>query len=151
MQLGYAKFEDIDCVFNEEQGNIMLIAKNEKDGKLLVKADKKKNYFFEYAKSDCKNCYAYIEDTVSDIFNKTINLKTKFIIKNFCNEPISCMEIIGEDVDEFFSPSRYFYTLSKKGLLKDQNLIYKQNKVDEWKIKFEDKDIIISLSFGNIL
>lgn len=151
MQMGYAKFEDIDCVFNEEQGNIMLIAKNEKDGKLLVKADKKKNYFFEYAKSDCKNCYAYIEDTVSDIFNKTINLKTKFIIKNFCNEPISCMEIIGEDVDEFFSPSRYFYTLSKKGLLKDQNLIYKQNKVDEWKIKFEDKDIIISLSFGNIL
>ena len=30
--MGYAKFEDIDCVFNEEQGNIMLIAKNEKDG-----------------------------------------------------------------------------------------------------------------------
>ena len=83
MQMGYAKFEDIDCVFNEEKGNIKLIAKNEKDGNILLKADKKKNYFFEYVKSDCKNCYAYIEDTISDIFEKTINLKTKFIIKNF--------------------------------------------------------------------
>lgn len=151
MQMGYAKYNNIDCVFNEEQGNIFLIAKDKKDSYNLLKADKRKNYFFEYAKNDCKYCYAYIEDSISNIFDKTIQLKAKFIIKNFCDEPISYMEIIGEDIDDFFSPSKYFYELSKNGLLKDENLIYKQNKVDEWKIKFEDKEIIISLSFGNIL
>ena len=29
--MGYAKYNDIDCVFNEEQGNIFLIAKDKKD------------------------------------------------------------------------------------------------------------------------
>ena len=114
MQMGYAKYNDIDCVFNEEQGNIFLIAKDKKDSYNLLKADKKKNYFFEYAKNDCKYCYAYIEDSISNIFDKTIQLKARFIIKNFCDEPISHMEITGEDIDDFFSPSKYFYELSKK-------------------------------------
>lgn len=36
MQMRYSKFGDIGCVFNEENGNIFLIAKNKTDSYKLL-------------------------------------------------------------------------------------------------------------------
>ena len=146
----YATFHDVNCICTENDGIYELIALKKEDNKKLKCHFKDKNFFFHYTSFTNKNKSAFVEYIRSSA-GLGIQLKVKYAIENINNSPISYMQIIGESIDEFFDPTRYFYNLHKENKEEIGNVVYKNKKADEWQINFEEKEIKISLVYGDIL
>jgi len=52
-------------------------------------------------------------------------------------------DVTGDVVDDFFSPSRYFFERAKSNVKSEGDLVYNSEIADEWEIIFEKQRIII--------
>lgn len=146
--MGYTKFKDIDCVYYEEQRAIRLIAIDQSIH--LTSYLNEHDFPFVYNRGIYK-CTAYIKNVLltHDAFSIQLIPYCIFEIMGDCAE-ICGFSIIGNAIDDFFNPANYFYA-KHKDTADIGELIYNRENVDLWKIKFENTNISISLSYGEIL
>lgn len=146
--MGYAKFKEIDCVFYEEKDAIRLISTNQSTN--LVKYINERDLIFTYNRGVHK-CTALIKKVDMTCDHNTIRLVPKYIYETIGDfKAIHGFNMVGDSLDDFFNPANY-YLLKHRNGEKIGNLVYEKENVDVWKIKFEDIDISISLSYGEIL
>lgn len=147
---GYITFHDADCILVEEKDDIILLLKNPDDIKKVRPFFENQNFILNYKGNIGYNSVAFIERIQFEM-NHSIKLFPKYIMNRCHTNLFTGFELIGEAVDDFFSPSRYFYNRRKYENKKSVDVIYDSEIAESWEIIFENKPVIITLSFGDIL
>ena len=146
--MGYVNFKGVDCIFTDSEDGITLIPAKNELSENIIRYQFERNFLFEYSHS----AYKYIAhiDYIKAGFDNNLVLIPKYLVRRHENEPIKSMEFIGSAIDDFFSPSKYYFTKKRQGQAIG-NLVYEKEYADSWDIKFEKLDLKISLSYGEIL
>ena len=148
--IGHIRFFDTDCIFVEEDNCILIIPKEKDNLKKIRSHFDDQDFILKYTGTTGYDSIAFIEQLQFAI-DHTIKLYPYYII-NCCHaNSFAGFELTGEAVDEFFSPSRYFYDRSKSGDNDRVDFIYHREVADEWSIIFEGSPVSVTLSFGDIL
>ncbi|MGN0561696.1 MAG: hypothetical protein ACI4K6_02730 [Candidatus Fimenecus sp.] len=147
---GYITLWDTECIFVEESDGIIIIPKDKDNFKNFRPHFRDENFILKYCGLAGNNSIAFIEQVRSEP-DYAIKLIPKYIVKDSYDNSFTGFEMIGEVIDDFFSPSRYFYDRSKSGVDMNEDFIYHDEVAEEWTIVFEGKSIIIALSYGGIL
>lgn len=148
-ETGYITLWNVDCVFVVENNHIVIIPKEQGDIKKINSHFNDSNFAIQYNPT-VGSSTAFIERVEFGI-NHAIKLFPKYIFNRYHNNLFSGFDIMGEAIDDFFSPSRYFYDRLKEGAKMNVDFIYHSEVADEWIILFENKPITITLSYGDIL
>ena len=148
-ETGYITLWNVDCVFIVENDCIVIIPKDNADIQKINSHFDDSNFIIQY-NPIVGSSTAFIERVEFDI-NHAIKLFPKYIVEHCHKDLFSGFDIMGEAIDDFFSPSRYFYDRLKEGVEMNSDLIYHSEVADEWTILFENKPITVTLSYGDIL
>ena len=140
---------DVEFVFVVDGENILLIPKEKEDIKKVNSHFYDSNFVVNYC-PDVWQATAFIE-RVEYGTNGAIKLYPKYIIDQCHKNLFAGFEITGEAIDDFFSPSRYFFDRRKKDTEESVDFIYHSEIADKWTVTFEDRPITITLSYGDIL
>ncbi|GAA6426873.1 hypothetical protein [Dielma fastidiosa] len=146
----YITFHDAECILLEENNYISLLLKNPEDIKKIRPHFEDKDFLLKYKGTVGFNSVAFIE-RMSFEMNHTIKLFPKYIVNRCHKDTFIAFEMIGEAVDDFFSPSRYFFDRKRSGNNDVVDVIYNNELAESWEIIFEEKSVSITLSFGDIL
>lgn len=147
---GHIIFHDVECILIEEKGAISLIPKNSDDIKRIRPHFEEHNFLLKYKGTIGYSSVAFIERMNFEM-NHSIKLFPKYILNRCHVDSFTAFELTGEAVDDFFSPSHYFYDQRKKENKNVVDVIYDREIAESWEIIFEDKPVSITLSFGDIL
>lgn len=148
--IGYVRLWDVECILVEEVDGISIILKDEADLKKIRPHFGDQNFVFNYCGKIGFNSIAFIE-RVQFEFNHAIKFFPRYIINCCCVDSFTGMEMMGDAIDDFFSPSSYFYDRSKAGAEISVDYIYHNEIADKWMVIFEGEPITITLSYGDIL
>lgn len=148
-ETGYITLWNVDCVFIVENNCIVIIPKDKADIQKINSHFDDSNFIIQY-NPIVGSSTAFIERVEFDI-NHAIKLFPKYIVERCHKDLFSGFDIVGEAIDDFFSPSRYFYDRLKEGAEMNSDLIYHSEVADEWTILFENKPVTVTLSYGDIL
>lgn len=147
---GHISFFKTDCIFVEEENCISIIPKKKDDIKRIRLHLDDQDFVLSYTGTIGHDSIAFIE-RMQFAIDHTIKLYPYYIINRCHVNSFVGFEVTGEVVDEFFSPSRYFYDRSKSGDNDSVDFIYHREVADEWSIIFEGNPVSVTLSFGDIL
>lgn len=148
-ETGYITLWDVECVYIVEDNDIIIIPKHSDDIRKINSHFDDQNFVIKY--HSAIGCAIAFIERVEFSAQQCIKLFPKYIINRFNNQAFSGFEITGEAIDCFFSPSRYFYDRAKLGVSSNVDLIYHSEIADQWAVFFENKQIKITLSYGDIL
>ena len=140
---------DTEFVFVIDKENILLISKEREDIKKVNSHFDDTNFIVKYS-PNVGSSTAFIE-RVEFGYNGAIKLYPKYIVAQCHKDLFDGFEITGEAIDDFFSPSRYFFDRRKKDETESIDFIYHSEIADKWTINFEGRPITITLSYGDIL
>ncbi len=144
--MGYTQFQGINCVYYEEQDCIRLIPATPEEK--IIKFMNEHDFVFTYQSGIYKyNAYITKVQICSDY---SIKLIPKYIFARNSDLLIHGFQMFGGAIDDFFNPSYYFFPKQQKGE-EIGDLLYHKKHVDNWKIKLENVNLNISLSYGNVL
>ena len=147
---GYIRIFDTDCILVEEENCISIIPKEKDNLKKIRPHFDDQDFILNYTGTIGHDSIAFIK-RLQFAIDYTIKLYPYYII-NCCHvDSFVGFELTGEVIDEFFSPSRYFYDRSKSGDKDSVDFNYHREVADEWSIIFEGNPISVTLSFGDIL
>lgn len=108
------------------------------------------NFLLEFSDPIYKKSAIFIKD-IHPRFDNAIRCNSTFIAKLIDNMRIDSFELTGDDIDEFFSPSRYFFDLSRGGELLHKELVYNKEIANTFNFVYKNEPVKISLSYGEIL
>ena len=148
-ETGQITLWNTEFVFVVDAENILLISKDKEDIKKINSHFDDTNFIINYSPS-VGNSTAFIE-RVQFGYNGAIKLFPKYIVDQCHTDSFAGFEITGEAIDDFFSPSRYFYDRREKDVTESVDFIYHSEIADKWTVTFEDQPITITLSYGDIL
>ena len=148
-EMGYITLWDVECVFIVEDNCIVIIPKNKDDIQKINSHFQDYNFIIKY--NPTVGCSTAFIERVEFGINQAIKLFPKYTIERCHKDAFSGFEIMGEAIDDFFSPSRYFYERLKEGTESKVDFIYHSEVADKWTIIFENKPITVTLSYGEIL
>ena len=147
-QYSYFTFHNIPCVLIEKEDRIILIPCNEEDHKLLYNYLQDSDYEIDYSGSIYEYKHAFIHKQI--IGSESVDLYPDYIIHSI-SPKICCMEMTGPAIDDFFSPSTYFYYKYRKGDKNFGDIVYNNEVADKWIIEYKDSKITITLYYGSVL
>ncbi len=143
-------FWGIDCIYVETQNGLKLYPINLNDIGKLLQHTFNLDYNIRY-----KNFFNYYTDmsvhNIQHIYLREFELCANYKIVRYDNTPVSMMEITGEAIDSLFNAMDYYYYHRNDNKEAKVNLLYDQDIVDKWKINNQEKEIIISLYYGEVL
>lgn len=150
MNQGYLKFNEIECIYTLDGMNIFIIPTDKDETSKLYRYADLTNFLLEFSDSIYKRSAIYIKD-IHPRLDNSIRCDAFFISKLIDSRKIDGFEITGDDVDEFFSPSRYFFDLNRESKLSPRELVYNKEIADIFNFNYKEKIVTISLSYGEIL
>lgn len=104
----YVQFHGVECILTEENENINLLLKDPNDIAKIRPYLEDHNFFLNYEGTIGFQSTAFIERMSFDI-NHIIRLLPRYIVNRYHINSFNGFELTGEVIDDFFSPSRYFY------------------------------------------
>ena len=134
-QYSYFTFHNIPCVLIEKEDRIILIPCNEEDHKLLYNYLQDSDYEIDYSGSIYEYKHAFIHKQI--IGSESVDLYPDYIIHSI-SPKICSMEITGPAVDDFFSPSTYFFYKSRNENKNFGDIVYNNEVADKWIIEYKD-------------
>lgn len=146
----YVQFHGVECILIEENENINLLLKDPNDIAKIRPYLEDHNFFLNYEGTIGFQSTAFIERMSFDT-NHIIRLLPRYIVNRYHINSFNGFELTGEVIDDFFSPSRYFYDQKKNTTKSSVDLVYNKKIAESWEIKFENHSVCIILSFGDIL
>lgn len=96
------------------------------------------------------NYYVHLAVNAEFYTVDSIDLYPDYIIHSI-SQKICSMEITGPAVDDFFSPSTYFFYKSRNGNKNFGDIVYNNEVADKWIIDYKDSKITITLYYGSVL
>lgn len=150
MTTGYLELFGIHCVYIEDEEGLVIVPKDKSRMPELAKHVFDTGFSVQFEEMSDNNCTAFIE-RMEFIGDSAYRLVPSYIIKAINENPFSFFEMKGDAIDDFFRPARYFYCRAKAGNRDFGNLIYGNEIADSWSITFEEKQVQITLSYGDIL
>lgn len=148
-ETGYITLWDVECVFIVEDNYIVIIPKDKDDIQKINSHFEDYDFIIKY--NPTVGCSTAFIERVEFGINQAIKLFPKYTIDRCHKDVFSGFEIMGEAIDDFFSPSRYFYERLTGGTESNVDFIYHSEVADKWTITFENKPITVTLSYGDIL
>lgn len=148
---GFAEitFKGIDCFLIEEEHSFFLKAKDDNNTKIIFKSLSDTDFSIKYKRGNGRKVYAHIEYmTIGP--NLTFELFPSFLVEYLDGASFNELRITGDAIDYFFNPAIYFYS-QYKASNDEEKLLYTSKTVSIWKASFELQQIIMELSYGNIL
>ncbi|MBU9739467.1 hypothetical protein [Diplocloster agilis] len=143
-------FHETECILIEENGYIFILPKNPEEIKRIRPHFEDKDFLLKYKGTLGYNSIAFVE-RMSFEMNHSIKLFPKYIVNRCHKDSFIAFEMTGETVDDFFSPSRYFFDRNRTENKDVVDVIYNNELAESWEIIFEEKPVSITLSFGDIL
>lgn len=140
---------DVECVFVVEDNDIVIIPKDKSDIQKIKSYFEDHNFIIKY--NPTVGCATAFIERVEFGINQTIKLFPRYTIERCHKDVFSGFEITGEAIDDFFSPSRYFYDRLKEETESNVDYIYHSEVADKWIITFENRPVTVTLSYGDIL
>lgn len=140
----------VDCIFVEENNTISILPKDINEFEKLRSHLNDENFLFTYCGVIGHKSTAFIECVRFGLMHD-IKFIPKYIIDHCHSDYFAGFDIIGDVIDNFFSPARYFYDRRKSEQDSKVDFIYGNEVAEEWTITFENKPLKISLSYGDIL
>ena len=144
----YYSFHDVPCVLIEREDRITLIPCQKDDCKHLFNYIHNSDFEIDYSDDIYKCKHAFIHKQLHGF--DSIDLYPNYIIHSI-SQKICSMEITGPAVDDFFSPSTYFFYKSRNGSKNFGDIVYNNYVADKWIIDYKDSKITITLYYGNVL
>lgn len=148
--VGHMVLWNVDCVYVEEEHYICAIPKDKSECRKLNSHFEERNFTINYINNRGFTCAAFIERVQCDIGNM-VKLFPKYVISSSKMGTFDHFEMTGEALDDFFSPSGYFFKRSRAGENLDRNYLYQKEIAEEWNILFEEMPVSVTLSYGDIL
>lgn len=146
---GYVDYKNIEFVYYEEKDGIFLVPKNKDDIDNIRNCFDDKEFVFRYS-SNIGESTAFIE-RVQYEFNSALKLVPLYIVKDCNTDLFSGFEIMGDAIDDFFNPSRFFYNRLTERVEANINYLYDSEIIEKWTVSYEGKNIDIELLYGGIL
>lgn len=146
----YYSFHNVPCILIERLDRITLIPCKKDDYKNLFKFFHDTDYKINYSGGIYEYKHAFIHKQLHNF--ESIDLYPDYIIHSI-SQKISSMEITGPAVDDFFSPSTYFFYKSRNGNKNIGDILYnsKDDVADKWIIDYKGSKITITLYYGGLL
>ena len=148
MDAGYLTLWGIKCTCYIDKDRIVAVSLD-RNTTFPFEHNFNKDFFIEYYGTRGKNIAKIKSVTIPE--SNVAFLYPKYILKRSLSEYFCMLEITGDAVDDFFSPSRYFYNKSVNNDKIEGNLLYDGFVADEWNIVYDNQNINVNLSYGNIL
>lgn len=150
MQQGYLCFEGIECVYSRLDDGLIVTPKNESDIRTMFQCCHKTNFFLEYQNQIYKKSVAYVKQIVPRGDN-SFRFVTKYNVSLIGEYNVTGFTITGDDIDVFFSPSKYFFRKISAGESLNTDLLYDKIKADDFIFTYSEKRITATLYYGDIL
>lgn len=144
----YYSYHDVPCVLIEREDRITLIPCEKEDYKRLFNYMHNFDFEIDYSDDIYKYKHAFIHTQLHGF--DSIDLYPDYIIHSI-SQKICSMEITGPAVDDFFSPSTYFFYKSRNGNKNFGDIVYNNEVADKWIINYKDSKITITLYYGSVL
>ena len=146
----HLKFHDVDSILVEDNNSMFILPKTKSDISRLRPYFFDRDFLLNYDNGFKMKSFAFIERM--ELINLSqIQLYPQFIVHDSHKSKYTHFEITGDAIDDFFSPSKYFFKLAKTEEKSDFECLYHSVYVEEWVIKFEGHRVKVFLSFGDIL
>lgn len=147
---GQINLWDEEGIFAEEEDSIAIFLLDSEKIKNIRQHFNDKDFLIAYEGNIGHKSVAFIKH-VSFEFGNVVRIYPKYLVKGYHVETFTGFDVTGDVVDDFFSPSRYFFEREKSNVKSEVDLVYNSEIADEWEIIFEKQRIIITLSYGDIL
>lgn len=146
---GYLVFENIECIYTQFEDYFLVIPKNAEDIKKMFMLTHKKNFILKYEHFLYENAFAFIEEIQSNT-NYTFKFITKYVVNLNGDYAINEFELIGDEIDAFFSPITYYFYQKKAGENLKIDLLYGKDKIDCFDFLYNNKNVSVMLSYGEM-
>jgi hypothetical protein len=150
MQQGYLVFEGIECVYVKLTDSMIVTPKNESDISEMYRHCTKTNFILEYEQFIYKKSFSYIEKILPRI-DHSFSFVTKYTFNLIDDYEINGFVLTGDDIDVFFSPSRYFYDKKRNKERFCSDILFGKEESSKFYFNYNDKIISVSLYYGEIL
>ena len=147
---GRDSFWGVDCIFVESQEGMKLYPIDDEKIKYIFRHNVDVDFSITYKSDIYKNTVMNVH-RISHGFHRGFELQANYVVKRIDEKPISLMEITSEAIDSLFSTVHYYYQQREKGIRSNHDLLYDIEEVNTWKIKYKDKEIAITLFYGEVL
>lgn len=143
-------FHGVDSILVEKDDSMYIIPKTNGDIEKIRQHFYDHDFILDFNSGFESKSFAYIERMQLEP-DSHVQLFPQYIIRDCFKSKFTDFEITGNAIDDFFSPSLYFFKRAKKEEKSDLELLYHSVTVDEWTFEFEGQIVKVSLSFGGIL
>ena len=99
--IGYLDFYGEKCVYIQEDMNYVLVSVNE--GANIQRHFMEENYLLTYSSRIDKHCIVSVKRQIGSSLN-SIYLSLNYIYKSLKDEIVNGFVMVGNEIDEFFSP-----------------------------------------------
>ena len=147
-ELGYLDYFGEKCVYIQEDMNYILVPLNKEAN--IKNHFMKENYHLVYSSDVFRNCTALVKKQIGSNMT-SVCLELAYICKRLDDNLIDGFIMVGNEIDEFFSPLEYYFSLKSKESYQASDLLYGQDIVEQYEFICENKKIKIDLVYGNVL
>ena len=145
---GYTTYFDKECTFVREGMRMFLVSTKENEN--LSKHFNEKNYHLQLRTAIFNNCTAYVEQQLlSDLNNVFVELK--YFIKRIDDIEINSIEMIANEIEEFFSPLDFYFRLKRSNKYVSSDLLYDCQIIKSYSFIYKNHKIIADVLYGGIL
>ena len=146
--IGYLDFYGEKCVYIQEDMNYILVPVNE--GANIQRHFMEENYLLPFSSGVDKHCIASVKRQIGSGLN-SVCLNLNYIFKSLDDKEIDGFVLVGNEIDEFFSPLEYYFRLKRRNEYQSSDLLYGQDAVAQYHFTCEGIPIQIELVYGNVL
>lgn len=150
MDFGYINFFGIKCTYTQDKLDFYLIPSDDSKETNFYRFRNKENFILPFKSDIYDNCCIYVERVIIGYSNKIL-LKAKYVSKQLPNEGICMYTLVGDEVDEFFSPIDYFFPQKRSGNYTPTDVLYSATNAATYSFMVESKAVQINLTYGNAL
>ena len=146
--IGYLDFYGEKCVYIQEDMNYVLVPVNE--GANIQRHFMEENYLLTYSSRIDKHCIVSVKRQIGSSLN-SIYLSLNYIYKSLKDEIVNGFVMVGNEIDEFFSPLEHYFRLKRQDKYQSSDLLYGQDVVAQYHFTCENIPVQIDLVYGNVL
>ena len=150
MEQGLLDFFGLKCVFTQLDDEVLLFLIDKSQRHEFYQYSQKKDYLLNFSSSIYKDSYIHVKETYERL-DHSISIEPTFIAKMIENNGISKLRIQGDELDVFYSPSRYFFIQKETNKLEHFDLRYEKTVAFTYCFECLGKKILAEISFGKIL
>lgn len=146
--IGYLDYFGEKCVYIQEDMSYTLVPVNE--GANIQQHFMDEDYLLPFSSGPNKQCIASVKKQTRCGFN-SICLELNYVYKGIDDSSFDGFSMVGNEIDEFFSPLEYYFHKKRSGNYQSTDLLYGQEVAARFQFICDGQPIQIELIYGNVL